>query len=212
MWTLIEGVDAVGKSTVIKSIINSWEGSIKALHDPGVHEDHEVCQELRKIVKYKQLDADAETLLFMACRKELVAEIKRLNDQNIDVVVDRYRASTIIYQGIMKNRMELITRMEQACNFPVPDISFYLFAPFEVLTERLIKRNGNIDKFKSNEDFRKRVWYAYDEFIEKEIEKSPYTYRIDASGTETEVFEMVFSKIQQYKAIKREKKWQHLKK
>jgi len=163
---LIEGSDAVGKGTLIEGLIKTWKyGEVKALHDPGVHKEHEVGQKLRSIAKEMDLCADAETLLFMACRKELVHEFTTLQENGISSIVDRYKPSTAIYQGILKGREDLIDRMEEAAGFPEPDITIYLNAPFEVLTERLEKRAANIDKFKRNSDFRKKVWETYNAYM-----------------------------------------------
>jgi dTMP kinase len=199
MFICIEGMDGVGKSSVIDRIIGEWDGPVNSLHDPGVHVDHKVGQSLRQIVKYNEMDAEAETFLFMACRKELVAEINRLGDEGIDVIVDRYKASTYVYQGIIKDQVELVEKLDEICDFPVPDLTIYLTAPFDVLTERLIKRNANIDKFKSNESFRRRVWSAYKGFIANDLYENPNAVSIDASGTPEEVYDLVNRAISKYK-------------
>lgn len=211
IWILIEGPDGASKSTTVNTIVKNWKyGEIVSLHDPGISKDHVVGQKIREFVKNWDMSPDTETLLFMAARTELVHHIKALQEQGKSIILDRYRPSTAVYQGIIKGRTRLITELETALQLPDPDITIYLKAPFDVLTQRLISRASNIDKFKSNDDFRKKVWKAYgthiddafsncdDVFTPRGFMKDKVTagekdgegtiYIVDASGTPEEVY------------------------
>lgn len=169
MWCVIEGPDGTGKSSIINELNNRME-KVKCFYDPGISKEpeHSKWQDIRNFVKQQDMDADTETLMFLAMRCELVANIKKAVKQGFIPLVDRYNISTHIYQGILKGRKDLIERLEKAIEFPKPSFTFVLSAPWEVVNERIQNRfqssNANMDKFKQSEDFRKMIWKEYDTY------------------------------------------------
>ena len=197
MYMLIEGVDGSGKSTLIKRIVDTWDGEIDHYFDPGISHKpaFEKWQDIRNFVKTQGMESETETLLFFALRQELMAQVEHSIFHGRDVIQDRGTVSTYVYQGIIKGQVDYIKKLETVINFRKPDITLILNAPFDILTERLEKRATNIDKFKSNIDFRKRVWVEYQTYINT----NPDVIEIDASGTEYETYERCLEVIDDYR-------------
>jgi dTMP kinase len=194
---MIDGVDGSGKSTLIKNIVDRWVGDIDSYFDPGIshHPAFAKWQVIRNFVKTECMEDETETLLFFALRQELMSQVEHSISHGRDAIIDRGYVSTTVYQGILKGQNEFIKRLETVINFRKPDVLFILNAPFEVLTERLEKRASNIDKFKSNIDFRKRVWEAYQNYINEHDD----IIVIDASGSEENTYTQCMKHIEQWK-------------
>lgn len=185
----IDGIDGSGKGLLIENLLKDWKwGEIDHYFDPGISSkpEHLKWQEMRKFIKTEPMDPMTETLMFFALRSELMANVEKSLSSGHSVLQDRGVVSSKIYQGYCKGQTKFIEDFESICHFRKPDILFILFAPFEVLSERLIKRNANMDKFKQNIDFRKKVWDGYKWYIENKL-TGPHEYMIDASGTPEEV-------------------------
>jgi dTMP kinase len=197
MYIQIDGPDATGKSTLIRNIIKNWDGDIDHYFDPGIshHAVFKKWQMIRDFVKNQDMEDETETLLFFALRQELMAQVEHSIFHKRDVIQDRGPVSTYIYQGKLKGQEQYINKLEAVVNFRRPDITFLLMAPFEVLTERLEKRASNIDKFKSNAEFREKVWKEYMRYAQNH----PYVTVIDASGTEEDTYLCCKGVIDQWK-------------
>lgn len=196
----IDGVDCAGKGTLINNLLADWKwGEVDSYFDPGISnwEEHAKWQTLRTFIKNEKMDPMTETLMFFALRSELMANVEKSISKGHHVIQDRGPVSSYIYQGICKGQSKFIEDFESICHFPKPNILFILFAPFEVLSERLIKRNANMDKFKQNIDFRKKVWDGYKWYIENKL-TGPNEYMIDASGTPEEVKNKCLEIIEKY--------------
>ena len=203
VYIVIDGPDAVSKGTVISGIEKSWPKGrkLRRYFDPGISNDarHGAWMTMRQIVKTTTMSADAETLLFFAMRAELMSEVDLTMKEGYDVIQDRGTASTEIYQGLIKGRLDLIKRLETCVKFATPDIHIILNAPFDVLTERLKKRLqndnksiANMDKFKANEDFRRKVFAGYQQYIH--VHHREITV-VDANDTEENVLKNVMEVI-----------------
>lgn len=189
---LLEGPDAIGKSSVIKELVKLIPNT-KHFFDPGISHDpkYERWQMLRNFIKTESMSPDTELLLFFAMRSELMSEMSKELNNGYNTIQDRGHISSFIYQGILKGQSELITRLEQSIKFPQPDLTFVLSAPFEVVNDRLMARlktqNANMDKFKASKDFRFKVWSEYENYIKK----NEGVIRIDANQTISEIVEEI---------------------
>jgi dTMP kinase len=102
LFLVLDGVDGAGKSTQIR-LLDSWlreQGhAVVALRDPG---GTELGEKIRSILldPASTISMNAETLLYLASRAQLVNELIAPALQRGDVVVcDRFELSTIVYQG-----------------------------------------------------------------------------------------------------------------
>jgi dTMP kinase len=170
MWVVIEGSDGQGKSTIVKELQKRIK-NVKTFYDPGISNrpEHAKWQDIRNFIKQQDMASNSETLMFLALRCELVANIKQAVKEGHIPLVDRYNISTHIYQGVLKGQTKLIEKLESAIEFPKPDYTFVLSAPWEVVNERIKQRfetvSANMDKFKASEDFRYKIWSEYDKYI-----------------------------------------------
>lgn len=129
MFISFEGRDFVGKSTQVQMLAN-WirdnEGfNVVVTHEPG---GTPLGNRLRKILLENQSEdggysAQAQTLLFLASRVEIVEKVIRpaLNN-HVVVIADRYIDSTTVYQQGGKN-------IQSQFSFPVPDATILLDLP-----------------------------------------------------------------------------------
>ena len=207
MYILIEGPDGVGKGTLIENLKKYHEDTFDDpvcdfYIDPGISlkDEHKDWQEFRSFVKNHDMDGMAEMLMFYSLRAQLMSEINKSLDDNKMVIQDRGSISTFIYQGIVKGQWDRVESLEGICDFVRPDLTIMLMAPFEVLTDRLEGREGNIDKFKSNDEFRSKVYGAYATLTKAggEIIKPFNVVEVDASGSSDDVFNTCLELINRY--------------
>ena len=192
----IDGPCGVSKGTLISNVLKTWDvdnnGPVTSYYDPGIKDGHNM-NVIRNIIKTTDLSSEAELLLIQACRVELFKYIKESIDNGVNVLCDRGWLSTLIYQGKLKGLEDLVYNLHYMFKTMNPDITIILQAPFEVVTERLKGRfktnNPNNDKFKVNDDFRKKVWVEYN----KLVEHKDYIYGLDAIGDESQVLENFYN-------------------
>jgi dTMP kinase len=196
-WIVLEGSDGVGKGTLLKNILDTWNveknGPITNFYDPGVTQGHPM-NVIRTLVKQHDMCPETELLLFKACRVELVNAIQDTLDMGINVLCDRFSQSTWVYQGILKQQMDLHMILSEVIEHPIPDITVMLYAPFEVITDRIMKRfetdTPNLDKFKKSAFFRRRVWNEY----RKLMDSDPVTFaKVNCEGSPEENLENFYS-------------------
>ena len=200
----VDGADGSGKGTLIKNVLDAWDseknGPIKALYDPGVEDGHPMGV-IRSLVKNTNMTPQSDLLLFQACRLELWQSIQDTIDMGINVICDRGPLSTWVYQGVVKGQGDLVKILNQLF-LPniVPDVDIVCHAPFEVINERLKGRFSsdvpNMDKFKSSEMFRYKVWKEYGNCLNTDLS----ILKLDTSGTEEDVLDYFYD-ILEYKKL-----------
>lgn len=142
MLFVFEGVDGVGKSTVIRNVealLREKRFPVVVLSDPSKEFDTTLA--IRKELfsrKYPQKEA---TALFVAARYILEAKIKDLGPEVI-VLLDRYWPSTAIYQfnGVEGNAKACLDLLEDSMQV---DGYFFLVDSEVAIASRL---NGRDDK------------------------------------------------------------------
>src|SRR5260370_6682452 len=137
-----EGPEGSGKTTRVERL-----GAALASREPVMVREpggNELGERIREIVLYSalELDAEAEMYLFMAARRQLIAEViaPALAAGQI-VVADRYHDSTLAYQGGAKG-----VPTTWPATFPRPDVTFLLSVPVESGLERLAKAGNKPDR------------------------------------------------------------------
>lgn len=104
MFISFEGGDGVGKSTQIKMVAEKLQEAghkIVVTREPG---GTDVAEEIRGILKSRNLDPISELLLMFAARREhFVKKIRPALDEGAIVLCDRFYDSSIIYQGGVKH-------------------------------------------------------------------------------------------------------------
>ncbi len=146
-FVVIEGMDGTGKTFLTKKIekkLNEKKHQVIITREPG---GEKIAEKIRKLIfsaEGDQLSARTETLLFLASRANNVEKVIRPNLEKGKIVLcDRYTLSTIIYQGIIKQKevlSELREIVKYAVNKTTPDLTIYMDAKAE---EAFKRRNNN---------------------------------------------------------------------
>ncbi|MEO5568156.1 MAG: dTMP kinase [Gemmatimonadaceae bacterium] len=198
MLIVLEGPEAVGKSTQIRRLIEWLRGEgldIISVREPG---GTVVGDELRRIVldPASSLSPRAEALVFMASRAELVDQVIRpaLVAKKV-VLVDRFFLSTYAYQIAGRGLEESDVRAANhfATGGLVPDLTLLLKLPLAESLQRLERRRTGPDRMeRSSRDFHERVATAFDQFAARDWQESHREcgkiIAVDAMGSELEVF------------------------
>ena len=198
MLIVLEGPEAVGKSTQVRRLIEWLRGAgadVVPVREPG---GTPVGDELRRIVldPSSHLSSRAEALLFMASRAELVEQVIRpaLAAGKV-VLVDRFFLSTYAYQihGRGLDAGDVRAANHFATGGLVPDLTLLMRLPLAESLRRMEDRRTGQDRMeRSSRDFHERVAAAFEEFAGQTWQAAhPECGKIvgiDATGSEAEVF------------------------
>jgi dTMP kinase len=198
MLIVLEGPEAVGKSTQVRRLVDWLRGAgldVLSLREPG---GTDLGNEVRRLVLDTDwhLGARTEALLFMASRAELIGRVigPALAAKQI-VVLDRFFLSTYAYQifgrGLPPDEVRAANRF--ATDGLVPDLTLLLTLPFAEAFDRLRRRSSGQDRIeKSSLDFHERVNAGFQVFGSAEWQRAHpecgHIVEIDATGSEDEVF------------------------
>lgn len=119
LFITFEGTEGGGKSTQIRNtaaFLKRNKRKVLLLREPGGTRVSEAIREVLLNPKNKGMAAEAELLLYLAARAQLVREkILPALEKGISVILDRFEDSTFAYQGYgrglsMKN-IETVSRL-----------------------------------------------------------------------------------------------------
>ncbi len=142
-FIVLDGPDGCGKTTQLQLLAEylAKEGvDVVKTHDPG---DTKIGDQICHLLKYGAkgiMDVHTETMLFMASRAQLVAEvIKPAIESGKTVLCDRFISSTCAYQGSSGYPLEKIIELGK---FAIGDIWPNLTIIIDIPTEEGLKRTG----------------------------------------------------------------------
>jgi dTMP kinase len=181
LFITFEGTEGSGKTTQVE-LLGEWLST----HDPVVVREPggtELGEKVRDVVLYAGLDIDAEAemYLFMAGRRQLIAEViaPALAAGQI-VVADRYHDSTLAYQGGARG-----VPASWPSTFPHPDVTFLLEGPVENGLERHVAAGKTMDRMEQESlEFHRKVAAAYDRLAAAEPKRF---VRLDATGSREKI-------------------------
>lgn len=197
-FIVIEGGDGAGKDTQIEMLREEFglpaqagDESFVWTRDPG---GTALGTRLREIVQYEQsVSKEAELLLFLASRSQLVQEIILPSiAKGVHVVSNRFDLSTYAYQIYGRNRLDMKELIESMSNYArgtaVPDLLVLLDLEPRVGLQRLVERGIKLTRFEEEDvQFHERVRQGYLEGAKK----YPNVKIVDASRLVEEVYEDV---------------------
>lgn len=142
-FIVIEGCDFTGKSTVIEKLV-------KTLRDSGIESfpaealgETDYGKERRKylmenketLTNEEQIDLMIDAIEDMNKRK-----LKFQLEEDAVVVCDRYYYSTLVYQGICQNALEMVEDKLSQANLIEPDLTIILDCETSVILQRMKER------------------------------------------------------------------------
>ena len=181
LFITFEGTEGSGKTTQAE-MLGEW----LAPHEPVVIREPggtELGEQIREVLLYKGLaiDPEAEMYLFMASRRQLIAEViaPALAAGQI-VVADRYHDSTLAYQGGGRG---LATTWP--ASFPRPDITFLFVGDVEAGIGRHASAGKRKDRMEQESmDFHRRVGEEYTRLAAAEPKRF---VSLDAAGSRDKI-------------------------
>lgn len=211
MLIFFEGLDGCGKTTYLHEIKLWLEDehnlSVADFRDPG---GTEMAEEIRKIVKSARHAVKPATrfLMFVAARSELMEAIKRAEEEEDVVLIDRWWFSTFAYQGADGISQELIfDTTAQLTNLPYdPNLAFYFVAANTYRRARKRKRGdapgmkgtGEPPVHKDHYDEKDSEFQSNVEANYSDLIHCGYLNWINANGTVEEVVQALQQRITPY--------------
>ncbi|WP_291999509.1 dTMP kinase [Caldivirga sp.] len=157
----VEGIDGVGKSTVIRLTADELRRRGYLVYVTSEPSDSPIGLFIRKNVLESNLEVEptALALLFAADRVVHYNRVIRPKVQEGYIVItERYVESTVAYQGSQGVPIEWI--MEINSTVAEPDLVIILNAPLSTVAGRLTSR-GTLEYFERNISFLKSVQETY---------------------------------------------------
>lgn len=181
LFITFEGTEGSGKTTQTE-LLGEWLASRDpvVVREPG---GTELGEQIRDVLLYKglEIDPEAEMYLFMASRRQLIAEViePALAAGQI-VIADRYHDSTLAYQGGARGLPTVWPP-----TFPRPDITFLLEGPVEAGLSRHEHAGKSKDRLEREAiEFHRKVGEAYERLAAAEPSRF---VRLDATGSRDKI-------------------------
>ncbi|WP_243679119.1 dTMP kinase [Vulcanisaeta distributa] len=159
MFVAIEGIDGVGKSTVISMLRKKLEEDGYRVYTTAEPSQSPIGRLIRDwLLKPGSNVAHPSifALLFTADRvQHYYGEVKPMLDGGYLVITERYMESTLAYQGAMGG-LQQEWLMELHRFVPKPDLTIILDAPIDTVISRLRSRR-ELEVFEVNREFLVKV-------------------------------------------------------
>ena len=171
----IEGLDFSGKSTLVRALKDSLEGTnTHFTREPG---GTPVAERIREILldPGAEMDPWTEAYLYAAARADHArAEILPRLERGEGVVCERYLDSSLAYQGVGRGLgLEAVRGLNSYAVEPaMPDRTFYLRLDPEERERRAATLGAPLDRIEAvGADFMRRVERGFEELAEREPDR-----------------------------------------
>lgn len=192
VFITFEGLDGCGKSTqmeLLAAALRERGYVVLVTREPGGTSLGEAIRDVLLDPRYHGMSARAEALLYAAARAHLVQQVIRpaLADGRV-VLCDRYVDSSLAYQGFGRDlgADDIITLNVWATECLFPDLTLFLDLDDSLRSSRLAAVPDRLEA--EDEEFHRRVAGGYRELLTAHPHR---IRRVDARGSEVEVFERV---------------------
>lgn len=169
-YFVLEGLDGVGKSSLIPLIKNALEDkgySVHLMQEPAVSVSDPHLPAW--LTNSSSKDPLAVAMVQFASRIQQFNKIKKIKMTGSDIILaDRSYLSTCAYQG-----EDVANALLELSNLPNIDMAFHIKVPYAVAMERLESRNYNDPNDVTNENKYDEIAHKYDKlcgyYIENDI-------------------------------------------
>jgi len=192
VFVTFEGLDGCGKSTQMELLAEALRERgyvVLVTREPGGTLLGEAIRDLLLDPRYHGMSARAEALLYAAARAHLVSQVIRpaLEDGQV-VLCDRYLDSSLAYQGYGRSlgTDDIVTLNVWATECLFPDLTLFLDLDDSIRSSRLAAVPDRLEA--EDDEFHQRVAEGYRELLTAHPHR---IRRVDARGSEAEVFERV---------------------
>jgi len=130
--------------------------------------------------------------LFLIYAGDMIKDIQKIKSclrEGKTVVLDRYFATTIAYQGTQGFPRDKALRFAELFGMPEPDISIYLKISAETSMERKKGEKENLDRNEANKEFLSKVSESFDELVKDSVFGSWFV--VDGEKSKQEVFDQI---------------------
>lgn len=199
MFISFEGTEGVGKTTLIRSLVDYLQQQGKQVvltREPGGTPLAEQIRQLLLSPQDEAMSENCELLLIFAARAQHIAQVIQpaLNTGRW-VLSDRFVDASFAYQGGGRGlNVDTIELLRQQFVPVIPHLTFWLDAPVELGMQRAQKR-GVLDRFEQEKlQFFQKVRAVYQSRASAEPERF---VRLDASQTPAQILEQAISVLKQ---------------
>lgn len=203
MYIVFEGIVGSGKSTQSKRLVaflREKYGSDMIVHvrEPG---STPIAEDIRTLAQWKEWENETmhpltNAYLYAAARAQtLHTVVKPALESGKIVISDRSFLSSCAYQGEAQwlGIDTILAVNEEAIRDILPDQVFYMDIDVEISLSRTF--DAVWDKWeKMGKEFFQSIAYGYDKCEKLEIMKNRFI-RIDARGTQDEIFQDILTKV-----------------
>ncbi len=192
LFITFEGLDGCGKSTQMELLAADLRERgyvVLVTREPGGTVLGEAIRDILLDPRYRGMSPRAEALLYAAARAHLVKQVIRpaLEDGQV-VLCDRYLDSSLAYQGYGRGlgTDDIITLNVWATECLFPDLTLFLDLDDSLRSSRLAAVPDRLEA--EDDEFHRRVSEGYRDLLQVHPHR---IRRVDARGTEVEVYERV---------------------
>lgn len=195
-----EGGEGTGKSTVarkVKTLLNQKGYDVYLTREPG-GQDVPFSESIRKVImEHDDIDLITELFLFAASRREhLVKKIIPALDKGSIVISDRFKDSTLVYQGMVKQLpLDIIKNVNQITIEKYnPDLVFIFDLDPLIGQERISKGQRATNRFDSESlAFHNKVRQGYLSLVASDPKKY---ILVDATNSPEQIAIFIAGKIE----------------
>jgi len=165
IFIAFEGVDGSGKSTQIKLLREKLTKFGYVIHTTTEPSSGKLGPILRDYLSNPNSQHSVDALLFAADRIEhYYEEILPKLQSGAVVICDRYKLSSIIYQGLNGLSEEWITMIND--KVPDPDLTIYLDVSADIAVNRFKNNRNKLEKFETQDNLNSLI-KRYESYLPK---------------------------------------------
>lgn len=179
----VDGVNAIGKSTLINDLIKHYtKQGLKVTHVHFPRYDTEIGEVIKKVLHNEiEMHPSALQMLYSADRVNWTTyEFEQLKKEYDLILVDRFFTSGLVYGSIDGLDEEEIMYNNKLV--AEPDAHLILFANIDVILERFANRNRDVRIYESAEIIKK----AHDKYYNL-VDVIDNVYHVNANGTKKQM-------------------------